>query len=151
MGRSALLIVTVLALMLSGCGPQRVEYPAGSQPGSSASAASERTAVLDQVEAAVRDDIGQATTLEVRSVSIRPPFAAVVAVPRAESGDAIDFTAIPKYASAVNAGAFDDQVLALLKETAGGWEILEYELGSTDFPGRDWAKAHGAPEDMFGQ
>jgi hypothetical protein len=148
--RSLLLIAVSAALLaLVGCTANPgVEYAPGSQPGPS-STASERGVILEAVDAAVAADLGQPVTLEVHRLSIRPPFAAVSATPRAESGATIDFSKIPKYAPAVEAGAFDPQLLALLKKSNSGWVLLEYEIGATDFPGLDWAKAHGAPADIF--
>jgi len=148
----SLIVIVVLAVSAAGCASRASsEYAPGSQPGKSSTAAAERAAVLDTVDAAVTDDVGQPVSLVPQSVSIRLPFAAVAAAPLADDGSQIDFSASPKYSAAVNAGAFDAQVLALLKHTDTGWTVLEYELGATDFPGQEWARAHGAPEDIFGQ
>lgn len=147
------MLSAICMLMLAGvaCVPLRGEYPSRAMPrqGSSMRAASERGAVLSVVDAAVAKDVGQPVRLDVESVSIRPPFAAVVAVPLSESGQPIGYSATQSSAVATGTGAFDGQVAALLKYADGEWEILEYERGATDFPGSEWAGVHGAPPDIF--
>jgi len=140
-----------MTLCLVGCASRSLapEYSPGSAPGKYPPTALERAAVLDALDALVEADLGRQVTLEVNSLSIDTPFAAVTATPFTPAGARIDFSGIPAYSAAVETGAFDDQVIALLEKSGGKWQVLEHEIGSTDFPGQEWARIHGAPEDIF--
>jgi len=152
-GLWSLVFIGALGLSVAGCtaSPSSENAPVVQPVSPAPTASSERAAVLEAVDAVVTSETGQPVSLVPQAVSIRLPFAAVTAAPLTESGDQIDFSAIPRYSAAVEAGAFDEQVLALLERTEAGWQVLEFEVGSTDFPGQEWARAHGAPEDIFGQ
>jgi hypothetical protein len=49
----------------------------------------------------------------------------------------------------VEAGAFDDSIVALLQQVGGKWRVVQYVIGATDVPYVDWDKKYHAPKAIF--
>jgi hypothetical protein len=55
-----------------------------------------------------------------------------------------------KFAEAYAAGAFEAQhTLFLLRDTGGGWSLVEFAVGPTDIAWDWWRQQHGLPETLF--
>ena len=109
----------------------------------------ERKSILDALRVVVEEELDQPVIFVVDRLAVKKGFAWVSAQPRRPNGQRIDYADTP-YAEAIAQGAFDDGVMALLKLEDGSWVILEYALGSTDFPGQEWVDAHGASRALLG-
>lgn len=55
------------------------------------------------------------------------------------------------YQDAVDSGAFDDGIVALLRKVNGKWTVVQYVIGATDVPYVDWDKKYRAPKGIFRQ
>ena len=65
-----------------------------------------------------------------------------------KSGGKIGY-AYTRYQTAVDEGAFDNQVIALLRNTPSGWLVYGYSLGATDVPWEEWRQAYPVPPELF--
>ena len=54
-----------------------------------------------------------------------------------------------KYGDAIDAGAFDDGIAALLRYNNGKWVVVDYSIGHTDVVWDPWADEYGAPRALF--
>ena len=168
MNRSATLLLGVIAVVALlptvGCRGTRtdVDVP-GPPPSREASASSvegtssaprERelraddpgfAGIMRSLESTVSRHLGQPVRLEYRGGSVVASFATVLAEPFAPDGSAIDFDAYPEYAPAIEAGAFDSQVQALLRRQGEGWVVLEFVLGATDVQFVEFWRRHNVP------
>ena len=68
--------------------------------------------------------------------------------PRRPDGAAPDYKGTP-YQDAIDAGAFDDGIVALLRKRKGRWQVVQYVVGATDVPYVDWDKKYRAPSAIF--
>jgi len=50
----------------------------------------------------------------------------------------------------VESGAFEDQVVALLRREADNWQVTKWGLGGTDVYWLQWDKTYGAPSEILG-
>ncbi len=53
------------------------------------------------------------------------------------------------YQKAIDAGAFDDGIVALLQKRGGKWQVVEYVIGATDVPYVEWNRKYRAPSEIF--
>jgi len=108
----------------------------------------ERKAILDTLRVPVVAELKGPILFEVTRLKILTGWAFVGAIPQRADGSAIDYTGT-KYQAKVEAGAFDGGVFALLKLSGGKWQVVTYDIGSTDAPWMTWAEKHKAPAALF--
>jgi hypothetical protein len=53
------------------------------------------------------------------------------------------------YQAAIDAGAFDDGIVALLRKRGGKWQVVRFVIGATDVPYAEWDKEYHAPPAIF--
>lgn len=109
----------------------------------------ERKAILDALRHANEKDLKQKVVFVVRSMKTQKGFAFAQLEPRRVGGAQIDYSHT-RYAEAIQAGAFDDGINALLRKDKKGWRLLRYSLGATDVPYVDWDRDFKAPRPLFG-
>lgn len=118
---------------------------AAEQPHTPAAGSKERKAVLAALRTPVERDLAQPVTFKINRIRVQGDFAFVDAVPRKKNGKAINYKKT-RYASLVNAGTFDDGIVALLKRNStSGWFVQIYAVGATDAPQVAWPQQYGAP------
>jgi hypothetical protein len=115
---------------------------------SPANGSPEFKAILDALRVPVQQKLGQKVLFVVQGITVQDGFAFMGGKPVQPSGAAIDYSHTI-YAAAVQAGAFDDAVYALLRWTDGSWKVLAYNIGATDVTWSPWAAEYGAPQAIF--
>jgi hypothetical protein len=131
-----------------------VEAPAGGAPAGAAArdlpqGSADRAAVLDAVRRPLEAELGQPVRFEVDRLRAQGDWAFLTAVPRRAAGGRLRYAGT-RYAAAVEAGAFDEVVSALVRrDAAGRWRVVVYDLGATDVVWERWPAEHGAPRAVF--
>jgi hypothetical protein len=108
----------------------------------------ERSAILDALRAPVESELHQKVKFEVWGIHVVSPFAGVFGKPVKPDGKAVDYSGT-HFAEWIKEGVFDEHVLALLKKESGRWQVIEYEIGRTDWVGDIWASKYGVPKEIF--
>lgn len=107
-----------------------------------------RAAVLDGLRPMVEAEVGKPVEFVVRDLRIVGEWAFARVTPQRPGGGPIYYV-YTRYQAAVDAGAFDDEVSALLRETPAGWLVYEYSLGATDVPWVEWRDYYPVPWEVF--
>ena len=107
-----------------------------------------RAAILDGLRPAVEAEVGAPVEFVVNEMRVIGEWAFVMVAPQRPGGGPIEY-AYTRYQSAFDAGAFDNQVTALLRDTPSGWLVYEYNLGATDAIWVDWPGRYPAPHEIF--
>ena len=108
----------------------------------------ERTAILNGLRPMVTSEVGAPIEFVVGTIRVVGEWAFVEAKPQRPGGGEI-FYSYTRYQTAWDAGAFDDSVTALLRETPAGWLVYEYNLGATDVVWMDWLPRNLAPAEVY--
>ena len=109
-----------------------------------------RAQILDALRPVVERDLKQPVQFEVSTLRLAAEWAAFSGKPVTPGGGRIDYKKT-HYASRIRDGVFDEGVLALLQQRNGSWHVVEYDCGSTDYPGDAWLWDHKVPADLFWQ
>ena len=108
----------------------------------------EYKAILDALRVPVEQKLQQKVLFVVQGIEVQDGYAFMQGRPVQPDGAHIDYSHTV-YSEAVQAGAFDDAVSALLRWRAGSWTVLTYNIGATDVTWLPWASDYGAPEAIF--
>jgi len=109
-----------------------------------------RTAILDAVRRMVEAEVGPPVAFVVNDMRVLGEWAFVDLTPQRPGGGAIEYV-YSRYQAAVDAGAFDNNVIALLRMTPTGWLVYQYALGATDVPWIGWWDFYPVPPEVFPQ
>jgi hypothetical protein len=109
---------------------------------------SERKAILDALRHEVQKELKQSVTFKVDHLSSAKGWAFMTGIPQQKNGKSIDYTKT-SYKDAVEAGAFDDGIAALLVKLKGKWTVKVFVIGATDVPWVCWWKEFKAPPEIF--
>jgi hypothetical protein len=122
----------------------------GPDPGlhSPASGSAERKAILDVLRVPVEKELNQAVLFVISTIQVQDDFAFVLGQTVQPSGAPIDYSKTP-YLEAVQAGAFSDEAMGLLRWSGGSWKLLTHDIGATDVAWLDWPQQYGAPQAIF--
>jgi hypothetical protein len=107
-----------------------------------------RAAILDGLRPMVEAEVGKPVEFVVHDLRVVGEWAFALVTPQRPGGGPIYYV-YTRYQAAVDAGAFDDEVSALLRETPAGWLVYEYSLGATDVPWVEWGNYHPVPREVF--
>jgi hypothetical protein len=107
-----------------------------------------RAAILDAVRPRVEAEVGKPVEFVVRQLRVLGEWAFVDLTPQRPGGGAIEYV-YSRYQRARDAGAFDNEVVALVRNTPRGWLLYEYALGATDVAWYGWWTAYPVPEQVF--
>jgi hypothetical protein len=129
-----------LALLLASAAMAQVATP---PPGSPL-----RATILDAVRPMVEAEVGKPVEFVVTAVRVLGEWAFVDLRPQRPGGAPIEFV-YSRYRAAVDAGAFDNAVVALLRNTPRGWLVYQYALGATDVAWYGWWMRYPVPEQVF--
>ncbi len=108
----------------------------------------ERKAILDTLRVPIEKKLKQSVVFKIDHFNVQNGWAFILATPQKPDGGAPDYRGTV-YQSAVDAGAFDNGVVALLHNVNGKWKLVNYVLGATDVPYIDWDKTYHAPRAIF--
>ena len=109
----------------------------------------ERKTIADALRAPVEKELGQKVVFKIDHLKASGDWAFLRGVPRRPDGAALDYAGTP-YQTAVEEGAFDDGIVALLRKRKGRWQVVQFVIGATDVPYVDWDKKYRAPSAIFG-
>jgi hypothetical protein len=148
-------IKLLLALML--CLSSAIAQGGGSlKPGTAAGphvpekGSAERKAIVDALRVPVGKQLKQPVIFKIDHLKVQNAWAFLSGRPQNSNGSAIDYTDTV-YQDAVDSGAFDDGIVALLRKVKGKWIVVQYVIGATDVPYVDWDKKYRAPKGIFMQ
>ena len=141
---TARLLAGVIVLVASVAGPRGANAEADTPPKGSAL----RATLLDTVRPVAEAEVGRPVEFVVTDLNVLGEWAFLRAVIQRPGGGEIPY-AYTRYQEAHDAGAFDGQVVALLRLTPIGWLVYEYDLGATDVVWDDWDERYPAPHEVF--
>jgi hypothetical protein len=96
----------------------------------------------------VEAEVGKPVEFVVTNLRVLGEWAFADLRPQRPGGGRIEFI-YSRYQAAVDAGAFDAAVVALLRNTPRGWLVYEYVLGATDVAWYGWWSSYPVPEQVF--
>lgn len=135
--KSSLLMVLCLSAALA---QGQVYTP---EPGSS-----ERQSIADALRVPVEKELKQKVVFKVEHLRVQGDWAFLKGVPQQPGGGAISYQGTD-YQVAIDEGAFDDGIVALLRKREGKWRVVKYVIGATDVPYVEWDKEYKAPSAIF--
>ena len=108
----------------------------------------ERKEILDALRVPVERKLKQPVIFNVDNLNVTGNWAFVGGSPQRPSGGQPDYHGTV-YESAIDSGAFDNNIFALLKKTAGKWRVVVHQIGCTDVCYATWWRDHRAPKALF--
>ena len=108
----------------------------------------ERKAIVDALRAPIEKQLKQPVIFKIDHLKVQNNWAFLSGRPQNSDGSAIDYTNTV-YQDAVDSGAFDDGIVALLRKVNSKWTVVQYVVGATDVPYVDWDKKYRAPKGIF--
>jgi hypothetical protein len=108
----------------------------------------ERKAIVDVLRLAVKKQLKQPVVFKLDHLNVKNGWAFLLAKPQKPDGADLDYSGTI-YQDAVEAGAFDDGIVALLRSVNGKWKVVTFVIGATDVPYADWDKVYRAPRAIF--
>jgi len=134
------LVVATAVLLAPTAAFAQVEQPAPGSP--------ERAAILDALRGRTIGELGGPIEFIVHDIRVLGEWAFVEAEPQRPGGGDIFYT-YTRYQAAWDAGALDEMVTALLRETPAGWLVYEYDFGATDVVWQPWMEYYPVPPEVF--
>jgi hypothetical protein len=107
-----------------------------------------RKAIVDSLRLPIEKQLKQPVIFKISHLKAQNGWAFLLGVPQRPDGSAIDYKGTI-YQSALDAGAFDDGIVALLHNVNGKWRVVQYVIGATDVPYVEWDKKYRAPKEIF--
>jgi hypothetical protein len=107
-----------------------------------------RSALLDAVRPMVEAELGAPVEFVVDQLRVLGEWAFVLVRPQRPGGGKIEYV-YTKYQTAIDQDMFDNDAIALLRQTPKGWLVYEYVLGATDVPWVEWPKYYPVPPELF--
>jgi hypothetical protein len=132
--------VMIVFAALAGKAAAQVTTPAPGTP--------LRAQILDAVRPMVEAEVGKPVQFVVRDMRVLGEWAFVNLAPQRPGGGAIEYV-YSRYQAAVDAGVFDNDVVALMRNTPRGWLVYQYALGATDVAWMGWWTYYPVPEEVF--
>ena len=109
----------------------------------------ERKEILETLRQEVQPTLnGRAVLFKVIQLDVLDGWAFVRAQPQQPGGIPMDYRGT-EFQREVEDGAFEDQVVALLRSEANNWEVTKWGFGGTDVYWLHWDKTYGAPSEIF--
>ena len=108
----------------------------------------ERQAIIDALRLPVQKQLKKKVIFKVDHLKVQNGWAFMKGVPQEPDGGAVDYRDTV-YQTAIDAGAFDDGIVALLRKRKGRWQVVQYVIGATDVPYVEWDKEYHAPPEIF--
>jgi hypothetical protein len=109
----------------------------------------ERKAIVDALRVPIEKQLKRPVIFKIEHLKVQQGWAFMRAVPQQPDGSRFDYTGTV-YQAAQEAGAFDDGIVALLRNVNGKWKVVQFVIGATDVPYVDWDKKYRAPKGIFG-
>lgn len=103
---------------------------------------------MDALRIPAKKDLARTVIFKVDLLRVAGDWAFARVSPTLPNGEAIDYTKT-KYREQVEAGAFDPQAEALLRQTVDGWDVVEWRFGATDVESVLWVKKYDLPKSLI--
>jgi hypothetical protein len=138
-----------LSLPAFGQGGGRIEGgEAVTEPYTPERGSPERKAIVDALRRPVEKQLRQQVMFKINHLKVHKGWAFLLGVPQRPDGSAIEYRGTP-YQDAIESGAFDDGIVALLHRVSGKWKVVQYVIGATDVPYVEWDKKYRAPKEIM--
>jgi hypothetical protein len=108
----------------------------------------ERKAIIDALRVPVEKQLKQKIVFQADNFNVQGNWAFLGGAPRSPGGGSPDYSGTV-YADAREAGAFDNNIFAILRKTAGEWRVVKFAIGCTDVCYADWWRRYKAPKAIF--
>ncbi len=108
----------------------------------------ERQAITDALRLPVEKQLKTKAIFKIDHLKVQNGWAFMKGTPQQPNGNSIDYHGTP-YQTAIDAGAFDDGIVALLRKRGRKWQVVKYVIGATDVPYVEWDKKYHAPSAIF--
>lgn len=108
----------------------------------------ERKAIMDTLRAPVEKELKRKVVFKVDHLKVQGGWAFMIGVPLQPNGKPMDYRGTI-HEAAIENGAFDDWICALLKKKDGKWTVLKYVIGATDVAYYGWNEEYKAPKEIF--
>lgn len=108
----------------------------------------ERKEILDALRGPVERELKQPIVFAIDNFNVAGNWAFIGGTPQTSDGGRPDYSRT-KYADAYNSDAFDNNIFALLKKSAGKWRLVTHLIGCTDVCYATWWKEYRAPKALF--
>ena len=143
-----LLALMLCALSVAAQGGGTLKTGAAAVPEVPAKGSVERKAIVDALRIPVEKQLKQSVIFKIDHLKVQNNWAFLIGRPQNSDGTAIDYTNTA-YQEAVDSGAFDDGIVALLHKVNVKWTVVQFVIGATDVPSVDWDKKYRAPKGIF--
>ena len=107
-----------------------------------------RTAITNTLRVPVEKELKQKVVFRIRRLKVQNGWAFLDGEPQQPGGKSVNYRN-RRHQTAIEAGAFDDGILALLRKDKGAWRVVVYDIGSTDYPAPSWQQKYKAPPGIF--
>jgi hypothetical protein len=138
-----LLLLTMLFLLLPLAAFAQGK-PSTPKPGSK-----ERKAIMDTLRVPVEKDLKKKVVFKVDTLNVLGEWAFLRGVPQQPDGKPMNYKGTV-YQQALEDGAFDDGISALLRKVKGKWKVITYVIGATDVTWATWHEDYKAPRAILG-
>ena len=108
----------------------------------------ERKQIMDALRAPVETALKKSVEFKVDHLKVKGGWAFMRGVPKQPGGKKMDYKGT-QYQSAIEEGAFDDWICALLKKEKDKWKVVRYVIGATDVAYEGWDKEFGIEPEIF--
>ncbi len=109
-----------------------------------------RKAIMDALRVPVEKKLKQQVVFKTDHLRVKDGWAFLIGKPQRPDGSPVDYRETV-FQNAIDSGAFDDGIVALLHEVNGKWRVVQYVIGATDVPYVDWDKKYRVPSAIFEQ
>jgi hypothetical protein len=108
----------------------------------------ERKQIMDALRAPVEEALKKSVEFKVDHLKLKSGCAFMRGVPQQPGGKKMNYKGT-EYQTAIDAGAFDDWICALLKKEKDKWKVVRYVIGATDVAYDGWDKEFGIGPEIF--
>ncbi len=108
----------------------------------------ERKMIMDALRGPVQDKLTRQVIFKVDHLKIKDGWAFMRGVPKKPDGSSMNYKGTA-YQSAVEEGAFDDWICALLQQQGDEWRVVTFVIGATDVAYEGWDQKYKAPSEIF--
>jgi hypothetical protein len=108
----------------------------------------ERQTITDVLRVPVQKQLKKKVIFKIGRLKVQDGWAFLLGIPQQQDGSPMEYRGTV-YQDAIDAGAFDDWICALLRKHEGKWQVVTYVIGATDVPYVEWDKKYHAPLAIF--
>lgn len=107
-----------------------------------------RAALMDAARIPIEADLGMKIIFVVSVLKTDGVWAYLQAQPRNPDGSKIRWSKTP-FADEMEKGVMSDVAMVLLKNSSGGWQVVDHIMGPTDVYWLGWLETYGLSQSLF--